>query len=72
MVKQFGSEIARFDQMSGTAVIEVIAVDVGPLENSSARSNLSQRVVKKLQFDDCKSMLVVKPLHLAFDVLPQG
>ena len=63
--------LARFDQMSGTAVIEVIAVDVGPLENSSARSNLSQRVVKKLQFDDCKSMLVVKPLHLAFDVLPQ-
>lgn len=59
-------------RLSSAGVIKVIAVDVGPLENSSTGTNLSQCIIQELQFNDCKSVLVMQLLYLGFDVLLQS
>mmetsp|Transcript_50405 Transcript_50405/g.113324 ORF Transcript_50405/g.113324 Transcript_50405/m.113324 type:complete len:381 (+) Transcript_50405:89-1231(+) len=50
-------------------LLQVVAVDVGPLEHAAAGAHLPQGIVKELQLNDLESVLVVQRLHLALDVL---
>ena len=71
--RENGTIMKFYLRLSSAGVIKVIAIDVGPLENSSTGTNLSQRIIQKLQFNDCKSVFVMQLLYLGFDVLlPSG
>mmetsp|Transcript_44389 Transcript_44389/g.105135 ORF Transcript_44389/g.105135 Transcript_44389/m.105135 type:complete len:375 (-) Transcript_44389:383-1507(-) len=46
-------------------VIQIVPVDIRPLEHLSTSPNLPQRIIQELQLDDLEAVLVVKCLHLA-------
>ena len=50
-------------------VLQIVTINVGPFQDSPARSNLPKRIVEKLQLDDLEAMLIVQLLDLPLDVL---
>eukprot|EP00406_Dinophysis_acuminata_P040713 CAMPEP_0179378012 /NCGR_PEP_ID=MMETSP0797-20121207/89117_1 /TAXON_ID=47934 /ORGANISM="Dinophysis acuminata, Strain DAEP01" /LENGTH=248 /DNA_ID=CAMNT_0021094073 /DNA_START=89 /DNA_END=836 /DNA_ORIENTATION=+ len=53
----------------GPTLLQVVAVDVRPLQDTAACAHLPEGVVQKLQLDDLEVVLVVQDLNLALDVL---
>ena len=59
-------------QLSNIRIIKVVAIDIRPLEDSPACSDLPKCIIEELQLNNCKTMLVVESLYLALDVLRRG